>query len=109
MGVGWEGTRVAGRLDGNEKRREALRVRQVGGGHVGDRRCARPAWGYDKVGRAVTVIRPGGGTEQRSYDVSGNLVSVTTPRLHVIGMGYDAMNRMTTRTVPPGNRGHPPR
>ncbi len=33
-------------------------------------------------GRASTVTRPGGGTEQRTYDKSGNLEAVTTPREH---------------------------
>jgi RHS repeat-associated protein len=65
----------------------------------------RTRWRYDVAGRMVAELAPDDAPGARRidstyYDPAGNRVLLVTRRGHRITMGYDALNRLTTRTLP---------
>jgi RHS repeat-associated protein len=61
----------------------------------------RTAWRYDTAGRVVAEVAPDGYVDSTRYDAAGNAVELVTRRGHHIVQTYDALNRLTTRLVPP--------
>lgn len=70
------------------------------------------SYGYDGFDRLLTTTYPspttgsgvsnGADFEQRGYDANGNVVSFTARDGRVFGLGYDALNRLTSKLVPDG-------
>ena len=58
-------------------------------------------WRYDLAGRQVAEVAPDAQKDSSVYDPASNIVSAVTRRGHVITMGYDALNRLKTRSLPP--------
>lgn len=68
------------------------------------------SWRYDRANRHVAEIAPDLAVDSTDYDPAGNVVSAVTRRTDpttgarvTIAMAYDALNRLTTRTLPAVN------
>ena len=59
-------------------------------------------WVYDGIGRPVKEIAPDGLVDSTEYDAAGNVVKHIPRRglALAVQMQYDAMNRLTRRTIP---------
>ena len=55
-------------------------------------------WSYDLGGRLRTKTTAAGGTETYTMDPAGNPKTVLNARNYTTTMGYDALNRLTTRS-----------
>lgn len=60
----------------------------------------RTRWLYDRGGRRIYEIASNGLRQKWTPDDAGNVVADSTRRGHVITMVYNALNRLTTRSVP---------
>ncbi|HEV8382864.1 MAG TPA: RHS repeat-associated core domain-containing protein [Gemmatimonadales bacterium] len=58
------------------------------------------SWQYDRANRQTRQTEPDGTAERRVFDAAGNLESDTSRRNLVISMTYNALNRMSTRSLP---------
>jgi RHS repeat-associated protein len=58
------------------------------------------SWQYDRANRPTRQTEPDGTAERRVFDAAGNLESDTTRRNLVISMTYDALNRVSSRSLP---------
>ena len=54
---------------------------------------------YDLANRLVADTAPDGFAEQQAYDLAGNVTRLITRRLDTLTMSYDALNRLTARTL----------
>ena len=61
-------------------------------------RWAGRLYAYDQVGRRTNRWLPGGQRERMSYTIGGLLTSRTDFNSHTTTFGYDANNRLTTKT-----------
>ncbi|MET0395795.1 MAG: PKD domain-containing protein [Longimicrobiaceae bacterium] len=57
-------------------------------------------WRYDAAGRVIAEVAPDLKEETTVYDAAGNPKAHTTRRGRTIGMTYDELNRLRTRTIP---------
>jgi RHS repeat-associated protein len=57
-------------------------------------------WQYDRANRPTRQTEPDGTADRRGFDAAGNLESDTSRRNIVISMTYDALNRMSTQSLP---------
>jgi RHS repeat-associated protein len=57
-------------------------------------------WRYDLAGRQVAEVAPDAQKDSNVYDPAGNVVNAVTRRGPVIMMAYDALNRLTARSLP---------
>jgi RHS repeat-associated protein len=61
----------------------------------------RTRWLYDRAGRTTYEIASDLHQEKWVRDDGGNVVADSTRQAHTITMAYDALNRLTTRSLPP--------
>ena len=54
---------------------------------------------YDLANRLVADTAPDGFAEKRTYDVAGNVTRLITRRPDTLTMSYDALNRLSSRTL----------
>jgi RHS repeat-associated protein len=57
-------------------------------------------WRYDLAGRQVAEVAPDAQKDSTVYDPASNVVGAVTRRGPVIMMAYDALNRLTARSLP---------
>lgn len=57
-------------------------------------------WVYDLAHRRISEVAPDCLADHTTYDAAGNVKTVTTRRGHTLQMGYDELNRLTTRVIP---------
>jgi RHS repeat-associated protein len=60
----------------------------------------RTQWDYDAAMRPISETAPDRAVQHMAYDAAGNMITLTTRRGHGITMTYDALNRLTSRSVP---------
>ena len=84
--------------EGNRRRLERWSVPDIAASPVAK---IITRWGYDLANRAVADTAPDGRVERRVYDEASNVIRDTTRRDLARTMTYDALNRLTSRTLPP--------
>jgi len=60
-------------------------------------------FGYDTLGRKISMIDPDLGDLSYTYDENGNLKTQTDAKNQVITFAYDALNRVTSKTYATGD------
>jgi len=60
-------------------------------------------FGYDTLGRRISMIDPDLGDLSYTYDENGNLKTQTDAKNQVITFDYDALNRVTSKTYATGD------
>ena len=55
------------------------------------------SFGYDSLKRLTSAQQPESGTTTYTYDNNGNLLTSTNANQNVVTMGYDVLNRITSK------------